>query len=1146
MKRAALTLAVVSIAAGARAQNPPVTIAVDADLDRHAIDPRIYGVNNGTGPDLADLNCPLTRLGGTFASRYNWTNNAYNRGNDYFFESIVEDGGDTTAGRHADDFVASASANGSAAYMTIPMVGYVAAVGAGGENQCSFPDPDPTFGFQVSAADGCGNGCARGGSGYPFCDTGTPITGNDPTLADVAADETFQANWVQHLIDTHGTAVNGGLRYYGYDNEPSIWYLSHRDVHPNGASMDEVRDKIVAYGHMIRSRDADAVLLGPEEFNWDGYFTSGADGKCYWDHQLDANAACTLDGDRNALGHDGADYIPWLLGALQQHQTDTGERVLDVLSVHFYPQGDGNGAHQEFSNDISSTTQLLRNRSTRSLWDPAYVDQSYMGAEPNGGDGGVLKVIPRLKGWVNTYYPGTLVGLSEYSWGPYCYFGQSESACQQIRNSMGGATVQADLLGIFGREGLDLAARWEIPDTGSAAYKAFKMYRNYDGTKATFGDTSVRATVPNADKVSAFAAQRAGVGADGALTIMVVSKALSGTTAATITVANFTSSMPAQVFRLAGNQITRQADLPMSGGALSLTLPPQSVTLLVLPQGTGPMVMAQDAAVSEPPAGQTTAVFNVTLSSASDQPVSVNYATADGTATAGLDYEATTGVVTFAPGETTATVGVAVFADALKEGNETFTLALSAPVNATIDRPVATGMIFDNSTAPRLQWSAAAYAVTEGNVKAIVTVKRTGFLGMTATVDYTTADGSATAGSDYSATSGTLTFASGVASRTLPVTIAADTLTEGDETVLLRLANPGGGALLGAQSTAVLTIRDNDPAGSFAFQPAAVRVTESMGEAVLSVRRTGGTVGTVTVDFATADGSADGSDYAGQTFTLTFAPGQTLQKVTIPIANDAISEGEEYFTATLANPTNGAKLGAASTATVTIASADQAVQFQQLAYAASEAATQALVAVKRTGSLAQPLTVDFATADGTAVAGTDYTATAGTVSFAKGVATRTFAVPLIRHDKIYAPPRTVALSIANPSAGVLGTSQATLTIKDDDVPGTVQFAVDSASVSEGAGTATIKVVRTGKLDALQSVLLTTTDGSAIAGTNYVDATQTLVFAAGETTKLVTVVVIDDGVVGPGALGVNLALGSPDGGAAVGPRAASTLWIVENR
>src|SRR4029079_17848857 len=132
-------------------------------------------------------------------------------------------------------------------------------------------------------------------------------------------------------------------------------------------------------------------------------------------------------------------------------------------------------------------------------------------------------------------------------------------------SDMNGATAQADILGIFGREGLDYAARWTTPDPSTPTYKAMKLYRNYDGAKSAFGDASVSASGPDPDNVAAFAAVRS---ADGALTVMVVNKYLSGSTPVTLNLANFSASGPALVWQLASNAIGRLADAPVSGSAL--------------------------------------------------------------------------------------------------------------------------------------------------------------------------------------------------------------------------------------------------------------------------------------------------------------------------------------------------------------------------------------------------------------------------------------------------------------------------------------------------------------------------------------------------------------------------------------------------
>jgi hypothetical protein len=244
------------------------------------------------------------------------------------------------------------------------------------------------------------------------------------------------------------------------------------------------------------------------------------------------------------------DYIPWLLT-----EWKLAGHPVDVLSLHFYPQGG------EDSDDDSQATQLLRNRSTRQLWDPNYVSESWIDA--------VVDLIPRMQGWISSYYySGTPVAITEYNWGDEA--------------NINGATTQADIYGIFGQQGLNMATRWTVPDSSTPTYKAMQIYRNYDGADSTFGDTSVSATVPNPDDLSAFAALRT---KDGAMTVMVISKVLSGTTPVNLSLANFAAAGTAQVYRLTStNVIQAQPNIAWSGGVLSDTEPAQSITLYILPK----------------------------------------------------------------------------------------------------------------------------------------------------------------------------------------------------------------------------------------------------------------------------------------------------------------------------------------------------------------------------------------------------------------------------------------------------------------------------------------------------------------------------------------------------------------------------------
>ena len=520
----------------AEAQNPNVTINIDANSGRHAISPLVYGLAYATTAQLNDLNVGLNRLGGNNTTRYNWQLNADNRGADWYFESIAYSS--STAGEGGDTFISTARAANAEPMITVPIIGWVAKLGSNRSKLASFSISK--YGAQTGNdwqwfAD-AGNGVHTGGG---------DVTGNDPNDSSVLVDSIFQQGWVQHLVNRWGTAASGGLKYYILDNESSIWHATHRDVHPTGATMEEIRNKILDYGAKIKAVDASALVVGPEEWGWSGYLLSG------YDQQYGSLHGWSNLPDRAA--HGGMDYLPWLLDQLRQANASSGQRLLDVFSVHYYPQGG------EFGNDTSQAMQLRRNRSTRSLWDPNYTDETWINDK--------VKLIPRIKGWVNTYYPGTKTALTEYNWG--------------AEGHINGATTQADVLGIFGREGLDMAARWTTPDTSTPTYKAIKMYRNYDGNKSTFGDTSVAATVPNPDNLSAFAAVRA---TDGALTVMVVNKYLSGATPVTINLSNFANAGTAQLWQLtSSNAITRLADVTFSGNSLTASVPPQSITLFVLP-----------------------------------------------------------------------------------------------------------------------------------------------------------------------------------------------------------------------------------------------------------------------------------------------------------------------------------------------------------------------------------------------------------------------------------------------------------------------------------------------------------------------------------------------------------------------------------
>jgi len=556
------------------------------------------------------------------------------------------------------------------------------------------------------------------------------------------------------------------------------------------------------------------------------------------------------------------------------------------------------------------------------------------------------------------------------------------------------------------------------------------------------------------------------------------------------------------------------------------------------------------------------AVITVTRTGGSDGAVSVDYATSDGSASAGNDYTVASGTLNFADGQLNDTFNVAILDDQDYEGDETLTLSLSNAMNgATLGNPVnATLTINENDPVPpagSLQFSAATYMVGESGPVLTATVTRTGGSFGEVTVDYATADNSATAGSDYTDTSGTLTFADGELTMTFNVPITDDSNYEGDETFVLNLSSVTGGAFAGAPMSANVTITENDPvpaAGSLQFSGPSYPVNEGGTEILVTVTRTGGSSGAVTVDFATSNGSAAaGSDYAATSGMLSFADSVTSRTFSVSIIDDAVYEGNESFTVSLSNATNGASLGNPAVATVTIQENDPppsagSLQFSGASYSVPEDGGSTLVTVTRTGGSAGAVVVNYASADGSATAGSDYAASSGTLSFANGEISRSFSVTVL-DDQDYEGDETVSLSLSGPTNGaVLGNpSDATLTITENDSPpsaGSLQFSGAAYSVGEAAGDATVTVTRTGGSAGTVSADYATSNGTATAGADYTASSGTLTFANGVLSQSVTISITDD-MSFEGDEMFSVTLSNPSVGSSLGTPTTANVTISEN-
>jgi poly(3-hydroxybutyrate) depolymerase len=408
--------------------------------------------------------------------------------------------------------------------------------------------------------------------------------------------------------------------------------------------------------------------------------------------------------------------------------------------------------------------------------------------------------------------------------------------------------------------------------------------------------------------------------------------------------------------------------------------------------------------------------------------VSVDYATADGTATNGLKYTAVAGTLAFGAGETNQTILVPILNNGLVDGTKTFQVILNNPTNAILGTPTnATVFITDNDAGVAFALASSSVAEEAGAAQIGVVRGDDGILPVT--VDLTTTDVTASSGLDYAGTNNTLSFAPTERFKLLTFPILNDSLTEANETFRITLSNPTGGTL-GFTKTTTVTIVDNDQ--GFQFESVTYSVAEDAGAVLIRVTRGDDTNSAGSVDYATSDLTAvSGSDYTGSTNTLSFAPGEKVKVLPVPILNDGITEPTETFRVTLSNPTGGI-LGTRTITTVTIQDNDPGLGFELSTVSVWEGAGEVNLIVLRGNDWdLGAITVDYATSDLTATAGPDYQALSGTLEFLENETVKSLAIPIFR-DALAEGFQTFRVTLSNATGGAtLGRTTTTVTIQDN-------------------------------------------------------------------------------------------------------------------
>jgi uncharacterized delta-60 repeat protein/uncharacterized repeat protein (TIGR01451 family) len=540
----------------------------------------------------------------------------------------------------------------------------------------------------------------------------------------------------------------------------------------------------------------------------------------------------------------------------------------------------------------------------------------------------------------------------------------------------------------------------------------------------------------------------------------------------------------------------------------------------------------------------------------------VDFLTTGGTAQPFGRYMPVATNVVFLPGQTVQNVFIPIIDDGLVLGDQTVTMALANATNTILSTPAtATLTIIETSTAHgTLAFSAPSYVAYENGTNAYLNVVRAKGVTGTVTVDYFTRDGTALAGIKYAATNGTLVFAEGETTKTIVVPILEDPNITVNTVFSVVLTNATGGAILTGPTTVPVTILD-DKVG-LSFSTPIYAVSETAGTVSLSVFRQNGTNLTTTVQYSTANLTASaGINYVAITnATLTFNPGETTKNFSVQVLHDPRITGDLQFAVNLFNPSAPARLFNYPSAVVNVLDTDTGFSFgtnnrlvitnadlstvTNASYSVLKSGTNLLVTILRTNGNTGTVSVSYATAtnaNDTAIAGLDYGAVSGLLTFSNLVSSQSFTVPIYNIRQIEGN-RTFSIVLFNPTGGaqLVPPSTATVTIIDD-ISG-ISFSSSDYRVNENGGAATITVLRSNFTNSIVSVDYATAN-TPQAGINYSNVSGTLTFNPGETVKTFSVPVIDDGVLN-GDVSVPLSLGNLVGNAIFVNPSAATLTIVE--
>jgi len=546
----------------------------------------------------------------------------------------------------------------------------------------------------------------------------------------------------------------------------------------------------------------------------------------------------------------------------------------------------------------------------------------------------------------------------------------------------------------------------------------------------------------------------------------------------------------------------------------------QQQTLTVTDNDAAPSVVFTSASQSGGESGSLTVTAQ--LSAASGQSITVPY-TVGGTASgSGTDYSLSPGSpLTFSAGETSKTITITVTGDTTDEYDETVILTLGSPTNATLGATMQhTATVLDDDAEPTVGFTMSGQSSPGevGSLSAMVQVSAQS--GKDITIPYTVnASSTAVGGVDYTiAPVGTLTIPAGSASATITITLVDDAIDENNETVVVNLGTPTN-AGLGGTTQHTATITDNDAAPVVSMASVSQVKGEPSGSASITVSLSAASGLGVTVPYAVTGTAHNPADYTISASPLVIPAGSTSGTITVSIVNDSATEGStpETVIVTLdAAPTNATRDGTQYVHTLAITDDESTPTLSIADVSVNEGAGTATVSVTITvplgGTVPATASVVYATGDGSALAGNDYTTTSGSLSWANGDSSgtaKTFTIP-ITSDTLDEDEETLLVLLSNPVGSGLNDDQATVTITDDDAVPTVAFQLSGQSPAESAGSATITVTMSPVSGRTVSVPFSIAGASTATAADYsVSTASPLVIPAGSTSATIAVTLMGD-------------------------------------